>query len=117
VGGSRPIPVDARIVSATNRDLKEDVRQGRFREDLYWRISVLPIRVPPLRERREDIPLLAVHFLSLCGTANRGLEPAAREKLVGHDWPGNIRELRNVMERAGLAAPGGSIRACDIQFD
>jgi len=117
VGGSRPIPVDARIVSATNRDLKEDVRQGRFREDLYWRISVLPIRVPPLRERREDIPLLAVHFLSLCGTANRGLEPAARQKLVGHDWPGNIRELRNVMERAGLAAPGGSIRACDIQFD
>jgi DNA-binding NtrC family response regulator len=117
VGGTRPIPVDARIVSATNRDLKADVQAGRFRDDLYWRLSVLPIRLPPLRDRPGDIGLLAMHFLSLCGKPEASLEPAAREKLAGHAWPGNIRELRNVMERAALAAPGSSIRACDIQFD
>jgi two-component system, NtrC family, response regulator AtoC len=117
VGGSRPIPVDARIISATNRDLKEELRTGRFREDLYWRISVLPIRVPPLRERRQDIVLLAAHFLARCGKQDSMLEPAAREKLAAHAWPGNVRELRNVMERAAIAAPGSAIRACDIQFD
>ena len=117
VGGSRPIPVDARIVSATNRDLKEDVGAGRFRDDLYWRISVLPIRVPPLRDRRQDIALLAAHFLARCGKPDSALEPAAREKLAAHAWPGNVRELRNVMERAALIAPGSAIRACDIQFD
>jgi two-component system, NtrC family, nitrogen regulation response regulator NtrX len=117
VGATRAVPVDARIVSATNRDLREEAREGRFREDLYWRISVLPIRVPPLRQRASDIPLLASHFLSLCGREGAALQPAAREKLLGHDWPGNIRELRNVMERAALAAPDGAIRACDILFD
>jgi two-component system nitrogen regulation response regulator GlnG len=117
VGATRALPVDARIVSATHRDLREEAREGRFREDLYWRISVLPIRVPPLRHRAADIPLLAVHFLSLCGRQAAALQPDAREKLQEHRWPGNIRELRNVMERAALAAPDGAIRACDILFD
>ena len=117
VGGGRPIPVDARIVSATNRDLKAAVREGSFREDLYWRLAVLPIRVPPLRDRRDDIPLLAAHFLALSGRDSAGIAPDARDRLVAHSWPGNIRELRNVMERAALSAGDARIRACDIQFD
>jgi DNA-binding NtrC family response regulator len=117
VGGSRPIPVDARIVSATNRDPKAAVREGSFREDLYWRLAVLPIRVPPLRDRRDDIPLLAAHFLALSGRDSAGIAPDARDRLVAHSWPGNIRELRNVMERAALSAGVARIRACDIQFD
>jgi transcriptional regulator with GAF, ATPase, and Fis domain len=117
VGGSRPIPVDARIVSATNTDLKAEVREGGFREDLYWRLAVLPIRVPPLRDRKEDIPLLAAHFLALRGQQRASIAADARDRLIAHPWPGNIRELRNVMERAALSAGGETIRARDIQFD
>ncbi len=117
VGGARPVPVDARIVSATHRDLKAEVRAGRFRDDLYWRLSVLPIRLPALRERPGDVGMLALHFLERCGRSGARLSPAAREKLSTHPWPGNVRELRNVMERAALSAPDGDIRACDIQFD
>jgi DNA-binding NtrC family response regulator len=117
VGGTRSVPVDVRIVSATHRDLKVDARDGRFRDDLYWRLSVLPIRMPALRERPSDICLLALHFLARCGRPGARLSPDAREKLASHPWPGNVRELRNVMERAALAAPGQGVRACDILFD
>jgi DNA-binding NtrC family response regulator len=117
VGGTRPIPVDARVVSATNSDLKAEVREGGFREDLYWRLAVLPISVPPLRDRKEDIPLLAAHFLALRGQQRASIAADASDRLIAHPWPGNIRELRNVMERAVLSAGGGTIRARDIQFD
>jgi transcriptional regulator with PAS, ATPase and Fis domain len=116
VGGSRAIPLDVRVVSATNRELKGHAGDGRFRADLFYRLGVLPIRVPPLRERREDIPILAAHFLLLLKrTGAIGAE--AREKLCAHDWPGNIRELRNVMERAALSADTGTINARDVTFD
>jgi transcriptional regulator with GAF, ATPase, and Fis domain len=108
VGGSRPLPVDVRVVAATNRNLEEAIRQGTFREDLYHRLNVFALTLPPLRERREDIPLLARHFLAR--SAQRlhrpisGLSPQARAALVAYDWPGNVRELRNAMERAVVLA-------------
>ena len=117
VGGTRTIALDVRVVSASNRELKQDVSAGRFRADLFYRLGVLPIRVPPLRERPADIPLLAVHFLERLGTASRTLGGGARERLLAHPWPGNIRELRSVMERAVLAADGGEIRPCHLLFD
>ena len=116
VGGSRAIPLDVRVVSATNREIKAHAGDGRFRPDLFYRLGVLPIRIPPLRERREDIPILAAHFLSLLKRPGAiGVE--AREKLCAHDWPGNIRELRNVMERAALSADTATIGARDVTFD
>jgi len=117
VGGTRAMPLDVRVVSATNRELKADVASGKFRADLFYRLGVLPIRVPPLRERAEDIAVLAAHFLALLGRPGTRLDADAREKLRAHRWPGNIRELRNVMERASLASEGGTIRAGDITFD
>ncbi len=117
VGGTRSIPLDVRVVSASNRNLKEEVQAGRFRTDLFYRLGVLPIRVPPLRERRDDIPLLAVHFLCQLGKKNPTISAAARERLLAHSWPGNIRELRSVMERAALGADGGEIRPCHLLFD
>jgi transcriptional regulator with PAS, ATPase and Fis domain len=116
VGGSHAVPLDVRVVSATHRELKAGAGDGRFRPDLFYRLGVLPIRIPPLRERREDIPILAAHFLSLL-KAPRTMGMEAREKLCGHDWPGNIRELRNVMERAALSAESGTIGARDVAFD
>jgi DNA-binding NtrC family response regulator len=117
VGGTRPLPLDVRVVSATNRDLRADVASGVFRGDLFYRLGVLPIRIPPLRERACDIPILAVHFLCALGRGETALAADAREKLRAHPWPGNIRELRNVMERAALAADGGPIRARHLLFD
>jgi two-component system response regulator AtoC len=106
VGGLRDIRVDARIIAATHRDLRQQVRAGRFREDLFYRLNVIPIRLPALRERREDIPLLAQYFIDRCNrelaTRVRGLSPEAAVRLSGHDWPGNVRELRNMLERAVL---------------
>jgi len=103
VGGTRDISVDVRIVAATNRDLQEAVLQGRFREDLYYRLKVIPIRLPTLRERREDVPLLIQHFLDHFNHEFHKnitrVEPAAMERLTAYDWPGNIRELRNFIER------------------
>ena len=116
VGGSRPIPLDVRVVSATNRELRGHGGDGRFRADLFYRLGVLPIRIPPLRERREDIPILAAHFLLLLKRPG-AIGAEAREKLCAHDWPGNIRELRNVMERAALSADSGTISARDVTFD
>jgi len=108
VGGSKPLAVDVRIVAATHRDLPAMLRQGTFREDLYHRLNVFPLRLPPLRERLEDIPLLAERFLD---GVRPGLElsVAALQRLLAHDWPGNVRELKNTMERAAVLAGEGQI--------
>jgi two-component system, NtrC family, response regulator AtoC len=115
VGGTRTVPLDVRVVSATNRDLKD--AEGGFRADLYYRLGVLPVRIPPLRERRDDVAILALHFLARLSRPEVALSAEARQKLARHPWPGNVRELRNVMERAVLAAQDGTIRARDILFD
>ncbi len=116
VGGSERIPLNIRILSATNRDLKREVDRGGFRKDLYYRINVLGLSVPPLRERQEDIPLLSVYFLQQqAGSASR-IHPQALEKLLAHGWPGNIRELRNVIERAAVLADGTEISQRNIHF-
>jgi len=110
VGGSRELACDVRIIAATNRDLEAEARLGRFREDLYYRLSVFPIEMPGLASRKEDIRPLAEHFLELVradtGVAVRGFTEAALERLEGYEWPGNIRELRNVVERAALVCDG-----------
>jgi DNA-binding NtrC family response regulator len=110
VGGTRDISVSVRILSATNQDLSRMVAEGRFREDLYYRLMVVPIRMPSLRERREDIPLLAEHYIKSFGRAFRkhfrGIRPEALSKLYEYAWPGNIRELRNVFERTVLLEDG-----------
>ncbi|HWC04740.1 MAG TPA: sigma-54 dependent transcriptional regulator [Methylomirabilota bacterium] len=108
IGAERPVDVDVRFIATTNRDLRESVEKGSFRRDLYYRLSVLPIRVPPLRERREDLPLLAQHFLAesgrRCKKAACTLSPGALEALMRYPWPGNVRELENVIERAVIVA-------------
>ena len=113
VGDDRTRRADVRIVAATNRDLKKEAAAGRFREDLFYRLNVFPIQVAPLRERREDIPLLAQHFINLSvkemGCAKPRLTRAGMVQLQGYDWPGNIRELRNVIERAVILARGGTL--------
>jgi Nif-specific regulatory protein len=108
VGGTEPIPIDVRVIAATNRDLHGAVGEGSFREDLFYRLSVLNLRLPPLRERLEDIPLLAEHFLAGSATAKR-LSKAAAEKLLSYSWPGNIRQLRNVLESAVVLGQGPEI--------
>jgi anaerobic nitric oxide reductase transcription regulator len=111
VGSDRGHRVDVRVVAATNRDLAREVERGRFRADLYHRLAVFPLRVPPLRERREDIPLLAAHFADgarrRLGTGPVRLAEAVRARLVLADWPGNVRELENVVSRAVLRAAKG----------
>jgi two-component system nitrogen regulation response regulator GlnG len=105
VGGRTPIRADARIVAATHRDLRQQVRQGLFREDLFYRLNVVPVRLPPLRERPEDIPDLARHFLSAGraeGLPEKTLEPAAMDRLKAHGWPGNVRELENLVRRLAV---------------
>ena len=104
LGDTKDRDVDVRVVAATVRDLREEVEEGRFREDLFYRLNVLPLRVPPLRERREDIPLLVDHFIERnnvrLGTRIRGLDDKARKLMLAYHWPGNVRELENVLERA-----------------
>jgi two-component system nitrogen regulation response regulator NtrX len=119
VGGSQTIKVDVRVIAATNKDLLEEMRHGRFREDLYYRLNVIPFYVPPLRERKEDIPLLVDHFFDLfttevSGAQRKTLSPEALDLLLAHDWPGNIRELRNLVERLVIMTPGSVIRAEDV---
>ncbi len=111
VGGQDPIRVDFRVLAATNRDLEMMMREGRFREDLFYRLNVVTLTLPPLRERREDIPLLADHFLAKYAgdLGERALAPEALDRLVGYDWPGNVRELENVIQRAMVMAGGGVI--------
>jgi formate hydrogenlyase transcriptional activator len=110
IGGEAPIPVNVRLVTATNRDLAADVRGGRFREDVYYRLNVFPISLPPLRERKADIPALALHFLTHFAKLHD--KPASEiparmlRILESHDWPGNVRELQNVIERAVIVSEG-----------
>jgi len=119
VGGSGVQKVDVRVVAATNRDLEADVKDGRFREDLFYRLNVVPVVVPPLRDRRDDIALLADHFLSrYCAESNlppRELSDEARCLLSGHLWPGNVRELHNAVERLAIMSAGETIRPDDLR--
>lgn len=111
VGGGREISVDVRIIAATNRNLEDDVRAGRFREDLYFRLNVFPLLIPPLRERRDDVLPLTEFFLK---QHRKRLSPAAERLLVQYDWPGNVRELRNMLERASILAAGSLILPSDF---
>jgi two-component system nitrogen regulation response regulator GlnG len=118
VGGSKPLPVDVRIIAATNADLSRSVEEGRFRRDLYYRLAVVPIRLPPLREREGDVILLARHFSTRYGEQLRGrpvtLARDAEPLLAAHAWPGNVRELQNVIQRALLKLPGTRLTARDL---
>ncbi len=120
VGGSRTLSVDVRILAATNKDLAQAVAAGAFREDLFFRLNVIPIRVPPLRERREDVPLLVEHFLALyCEREDRPpvhVDEDALRLLAAHEWPGNVRELRNTLERMAILADGNHLTAADVPF-
>ncbi|MBL8934722.1 MAG: sigma-54-dependent Fis family transcriptional regulator, partial [Archangium sp.] len=118
VGAARPMNVDVRIVAATNRDLLDEARKGRFREDLYYRLCVVPLNLPPLRNRKADVPALAQHFLKLFSPkgAPVTMSQDALAKLANHNWPGNVRELRNVLHRALLMRRGHSVEAGDITF-
>ena len=118
VGGTEPIDVDARIIAATNRDLKKAAAEGQFREDLYYRLNVIPILLPPLRDRREDIPLLIEHFLEHLSVETdrqiEGVSADALASLMRYDWPGNVRELRNVLERGMVVAKDKLIQPDDL---
>jgi two-component system response regulator AtoC len=118
VGDVKPIPVDVRVIAATHRELKAEVQAGRFREDLFYRLNVFPITIPPLRERRDDIPLLAQNFLNkFSAEVRKGpltISDEAMEILLKSPWKGNVRELENVIERAVIYADGGVIRARDL---
>jgi transcriptional regulator with GAF, ATPase, and Fis domain len=118
IGGTQDIRVDVRVIAATNRNLEKAIEEKRFREDLYYRLNVITIDVPPLRERREDIPLLAEHFLERFAEDFRKgplrLAPEAVRKLQAYDWPGNVRELRNAIERAVLLGSGPAVTEEDI---
>ncbi len=115
VGGNERIKVDVRIIAATNQDLERAVREGRFREDLYYRLNVIPIVLPPLRERRTDIPLLVEHFMKKYGAdGKRTMGDKTLNALVAYDWPGNVRELESVIERALLLAEGEEIVPSDL---
>ncbi len=113
VGGSRTIEVDVRVIAATNKDLEEEIENGNFRQDLYYRLNVLPFHVPPLRERREDIPLLVQHFLThFCsqeGRPTKTMEQAALDAMMNYNWPGNVRELKNLVERLVIMVQNDTI--------
>jgi two-component system nitrogen regulation response regulator NtrX len=120
VGGTSRIHVDTRVLAATNKDLREEIRAGRFREDLFFRLNVIPISVPPLRDRREDIPRLAHHFMKVLarehGKRPKRLDSSAIARLQAHRWPGNVRELRNVVERLIIMAQDDCILDRDLAF-
>src|SRR6476646_7511203 len=120
VGGTSRIKVDARVLAATNKDLQAEIRAGNFREDLFFRLNVIPIFVPPLRDRQEDVPLLAEHFMAEFareyGRRIKTLEPGAVTAIQQYSWPGNVRELRNVIERLMIMVPGDSITQADLAF-
>ncbi|HSQ31987.1 MAG TPA: sigma-54 dependent transcriptional regulator [Gemmatimonadaceae bacterium] len=118
IGGSKPVEVDVRVLAATNKRIENEIAEGRFREDLYYRLNVVPIHVPPLRERREDIPLLVAHFVGVLtrvdGMAPRTIAPEAVQRLSQLEWPGNVRELRNTIERLLILSSGPRITAEDV---
>ncbi|MBA2671983.1 MAG: sigma-54-dependent Fis family transcriptional regulator [Gemmatimonadetes bacterium] len=120
VGGAKAIKVDVRVIAATNKDLPEEIREGRFREDLFHRLNVIPLHVPPLRERREDIPMLVQHFairiMRETTTTSKALAPEALELLQRLEWSGNIRELRNTVERLLILSSGTTITAKDVEL-
>jgi len=112
------LKVDVRVIAATNKDLSLEIEKGRFREDLYYRLNVLPIEVPTLRERKDDIPILVDHFLNDCALQNRtkrkAIDPDAIDVLKKYSWPGNVRELKNLIERLVILVPGEEILQDDI---
>jgi two-component system nitrogen regulation response regulator NtrX len=118
VGGSKAISVDVRVIAATNKDLARAIEAGNFREDLFYRLNVVPIHVPPLRERREDVPMLVQHFSDIMskreGAPARSFDAAAVQRLIDLPWPGNVRELRNTVERLMILAAGDRVRADDV---
>jgi two-component system nitrogen regulation response regulator NtrX len=120
VGGRRPIRVDVRVLSATSRNLSDEIAEARFREDLYYRLNVVPVRLPPLRDRREDIPELAYHFLARFAADRRIPAPTLSDEAVAalqaHDWPGNVRQLRNIIERTIILAPGDRVSCIDAEL-
>ena len=120
VGGSKPIEVDVRVIAATNKDLAHEIEEGRFREDLFYRLNVVPVNVPPLRERREDIPMLIRHFAEVMATHDgikpRRFDEGAVERMAGLTWPGNVRELRNTVERLMILSAGDVVRAEDVEI-
>ncbi len=121
LGGKKTISVDVRIIATTNLDLKAEVREGRFKEDLYYRLNVIPLHIAPLRERAEDIPELVEHFVRRAARENDRpvpeISPEAMQRLCAHPWPGNIRELENSLERSVILAEGGAIDADDLRLD
>ncbi|MFH0788746.1 MAG: sigma-54 dependent transcriptional regulator [Pseudomonadota bacterium] len=121
VGGTKAIQVDVRIIAATHKDLETEVKEGRFREDLYYRLNVVPITIPPLRNRKEDIPLLAEHFLRISSQKNnrdiKNFEPRVLDDLVRYPWPGNVRELENIIERMVIMSRGDLILIQDLPRD
>jgi two-component system, NtrC family, response regulator HydG len=120
VGGSDVIRVDVRVIAASNKDLKKEIMEGRFREDLFYRLNVVALPVPPLRERPEDIPLMAQHFLQLFAERNAksisGFTPQAMQKLGAYAWPGNVRELMNTVERAVVLSRTDTVDADELAF-
>jgi len=121
LGGIKPIDVDVRVLAATNRDLLTAIGEERFREDLYYRVAVVPLTLPPLRERTGDIPLFAQHFLESMrretGSGPKEFETDAMERLQSHDWPGNLRELNNVVQRCALLAHGSKVRGQHVRLN
>ena len=120
VGGSQTIQADVRIIAATNQDLATEVKEKRFREDLYFRLRVVPITLPPLRQRREDIPALTTYFLDKItqemGTTATGIAPEAQTLLTNYSWPGNVRELENTLLRAAVLSPGPLLTPTDFSL-
>jgi len=120
IGGQRPVKVDVRVLSATSRNLSDEIAAGRFREDLFYRLNVVPVRIPPLRERREDIPEMVAYFLARFAAERHMATPSISEEamaaLQAHDWPGNVRQLRNIIERTIILAPGDRVACIDVDL-
>jgi len=118
VGSSKPMRVDVRVIAATNQNLEKAIRSGAFREDLFYRLNVIPIEVPPLRERKEDLPLLVQHFLDRLNSEKarkvEGVSAAALDRMLEHDWPGNVRELENLIERMVVIRGEGVLDVSDL---
>jgi len=120
IGGQRPVKVDVRVLSATSRNLADEISGGRFREDLFYRLNVVPVRIPPLRERREDIPEMVDYFLARFAAERHMNAPSISEEamaaLQAHDWPGNVRQLRNIIERTIILAPGDRVSCIEVDL-